>query len=85
MVPLRFPHISNSKYSYFVPVMWKAMGTLNILGVNSPRSLAPFSIGFGFNFNLDHSYLNTETRDLSEKSNSAPCRKQFSKMEVAWS
>lgn len=46
------------------------MDTLNILGVNYPRSLAPFSIGLGFNFNLNHSYINMETTDLPEESNS---------------
>lgn len=46
--------------------MWKAMGTLNILGVNSPRSLAPFSIGFGFNFNLDPT--STQKQEISQRS-----------------
>lgn len=51
------------------------MGTLNIFGVNSPRSAAPFCTGLGFNFKLGHSYLSTKTTGLSEKSNSAPYKK----------
>lgn len=73
MVPLSLPNIYASKYSYYVPILYyvmigKAIGcTLNILRVNSSRSLAPFFTGCGNKFNLGHSYINTERTDVSER------------------